>query len=240
MATLAANAPLTRLVGQHNSVPCVDADIIYEGAAVGDNGSGYGRPLSTGDKFLGHAVDKVDNAAGAAGAKNIRMLGPEHYRLEVALVGLITDVGQPVYMSDDATYIFSGGGTSYVGFITRYVSATKMEVEFCVGEFDEFGANAWREQKTDDYTADISDSGKIIYLAVKDKTITLLATVAGMEITIVFNGATGSDLELAGGDGKKLTNTYGTAKRGDFLKLIGDGSAGWAIVGMRGTWAQES
>jgi len=256
MTTLAANAPIIQALGQHNSVPIIAADIVYEGAAVGDNASGYGRPLVAGDKFLGHSVDKVDNTSGAAGAKDIRLLSGR-YRLEVALVGLITDVGQPVYMSDDATYTFLAPGNSYVGVITRYVSATKMEIECRVGEFDEFGPDQNRDLKVDDYTIDAEDNGKIIYLGTKDKTITLIATVAGYRIRIVYCGATGTDLEIsvdpntsdnflggcdhaAGGDGKKLTNTTATAKRGDYLDLIGDGTAGWNIVGKRGTWAQES
>jgi len=257
MATLAANAPLIHALGQHNSVPIIAADIVYEGAAVGDNAAGYGRPLVAGDKFLGHSVDKVDNAtvAGAAGAKDIRLLSGR-YRLEVALVGLITDVGQPVYMSDDATYTFDPSGNSYVGVITRYVSATKMEIECRPGEVDEFGPDQNRDTKTDDYTTDIQDSGKIIYLGTDAKTITLVATVAGYRIRIVNIGGFGvagiavdpnaADLFLggcdnaAGGDGKKLTNTKATAQRGDYLELISDGSTGWTIVGMRGTWAQES
>ena len=95
MATLADNSPLTHLVGEHNSVPIIASDIVYEGAMVGDNGSGYGRPLVAGDTFLGHAVDKVDNTSGSAGDLNITLL-TGRYRLKVALVGTITDVGRPV------------------------------------------------------------------------------------------------------------------------------------------------
>ena len=256
MTTLAANKQLPKVIGEENTVPIIAADIVYEGAAVGDNASGYGRPLAAGDRFLGHSIDKVDNASGAAGDKNIRLL-TGRYRREVALAGTITDVGQPVYASDDDTYTFSAPGNSFVGVVSRYVSATKMEVEFRVGEYDEWGPDQNRDLKVDDYTTDAEDNGKIIYLGTKDKTITLIATVAGYKITIVYIGATGTDLEIsvdpnasdnflggcdhaAGGDGKKLTNTTATAKRGDYLQLIGDGTAGWNIVGKRGTWAQES
>ena len=88
------------------------------------------------------------------------------------------------------------------------------------------------------------------------KTITLIATVAGYKVTVVNAGAdavagimvdfNAADLNLggcglaAGGDGKKLTNTKATAKRGDYLTFIGDGSAGWNLVAKRGTWAQEA
>lgn len=262
MTTLAANSPLTHVVGEHNSVPVIADDIVYEGAMVGEDGSGYGRPLVAADRFLGHAIDKVDNTGGSAGDKDIRILTGK-YRLEVALAGAVTDVGQPVYASDDATYTFVGasasGAHSYVGVATRYVSATKMEVEFRPGECDEFGPNLNRILKTDDYTTLAGDNGKIIYLVNTGaaKTITLIATVAGYKITVVYAGADAADEEIAvdfnaadknlggcgmaaGGDGKKLTNTTATARRGDYLSFIGDGSAGWNMVDKRGTWAQEA
>src|SRR3989304_3814229 len=114
MATLAVDAPMTKVEGFLGSVPIIANDIVYEGAMVGDNGSGYGRPLVAGDKFLGHSISKVDNtatgltgAAGAAGDLNIS-LASGRYKLIVALVGLIADVGQPVYASDDSVLTFVG------------------------------------------------------------------------------------------------------------------------------------
>jgi len=257
MATLAANSPMVHVKGDNNSIPIIAADIVYEGAMVGDNGAGYGRPLTAGDVFVGHSIDKVDNAAGAAGAKNIRLL-TGRYRQVVALVGLITDVRQPVYASDDAVYTFEAASNSYVGVITRYVSATKMEVEFRPGEFDEFGNNTNREVTSVDKTLDLADGGKIIYVDTDTKIVTLdaIATaLSGYQVTIV-NGAgfgvagividpdgtevmsNGCDL-AAGGAGKKLTNTKATAQRGDFVTLAGN-ATGYQIINMRGTWAVES
>ncbi|MHC4617217.1 MAG: hypothetical protein ACYTEQ_05630 [Planctomycetota bacterium] len=255
MATLAADAPVTEVQGYHNSVPIIASDTVYEGAMVGENGAGYGRPLTAGDRFLGHAVEKVDNESGAAGAKNIK-LRSGRYRLEVALAGAITDVGQPVYASDDAVLTFSAPGNSYVGVVTRYVSASKLEVEFRPGEVDEFGPNPNRVLKSDNYTTLADDNGKIIYVDTDTKIITLIATVAGYKITVVNIAAAGTALIevdfnaadqnlggcglAAGGDGKKLSNTKATAKRGDYLTFIGDGSAGWNLVDKRGIWAQEA
>lgn len=129
MTTLAANSPMTKVKGDNNSIPIIADDIVYEGAMAGDNASGYGRPLVAGDNFVGHSIDKVDNTGGSAGDKNIQLLTGK-YRLVVDLVGLITDVGQPVYASDDSVLTFSAPSNSFVGVISRYVSATRMEVEF--------------------------------------------------------------------------------------------------------------
>ena len=253
MTTLAADSPMVQVLGKENAIGIIAADIVYEGAMVGDNAAGYGRPLSAGDKFLGHNMFKVDNTTGAAGAKNLT-LKTGRYRHVVDLVGVITDVGQPVYASDDAVVTFSAAGNSYVGVITRYVSATQMEVEFRPGEEDEWG-NRTRVAKTDDYTTLITDAGKVIYLGVDTKTITLLATVAGSRFTIVNPAAFGTveihvdpnaaDLFLGGcevaanADGDKMSNTKATQQRNDFIDVISDGATGYTVLGIRGTWAAE-
>jgi len=258
MATLAADSPMAHVLGEHNSVPILAYDIVYESAMVGDNGSGYGRPLVAGDKFLGHAIEKVDNTGGSAGDKNIRLLSGR-YRLVVALVGLITDVGQPVYASDDAVLTFSAAGNSYVGVISRYESATKMEVEFRVGEYDEFGNNVNRVLKSASYTTLITDCGKIIYVDTDAVVITLCigtTVLGGSKITIVNAAGFGvsgliidpDDADLiaggcglaAGADGKKFTNTKATAERGDFLELTFNSTTGWNVTNARGTWAIET
>lgn len=255
MSTLAADSPQVLVTGDMNAIGIIANDIVYEGAMVGDNGSGYGRPLVAGDKFLGHNIFKVDNAVpvGVAGAKNLR-LRTGVYRLVCSLVGLITDVGQPVYASDDQVLTFDASGNSYVGRISRYESATKMEIEFVTCGYDEFGPNLNRVTTAIDKTVDSTDDGRIYYVTVDTKIVTLLATVPGYKITVV-NGAgfgvagivvdpNASDLILggcglaAGADGVPITNTKTTAQRGDYVTLIGDGAAGggWNLVDKRGTW----
>jgi len=257
MATLSADSPQILVTGDMGSVPIIAADIVYEGAMVGDNGAGYGRPLVAGDKFLGHSIFQVVNTSGAAGDKNIR-LRTGKYRMVCSLVGLITDVGQPVYASDDAVLTFAAAGNSYVGRISRYESATKMEIEFETCGYDEFGNNLNRVLKSVDYATLLADSGKIIYVDTDTKIITLVAIATGLsgyDITVV-NGAgfgvagiavdpNGTEV-ISGGcglgpgaAGKKFTNTKATAQRGDFLKLAGN-ATGWNIINARGTWAIEA
>lgn len=256
MSTLSKDSPQILVVGDMNAIGIIASDTVFEGAMVGDNGAGYGRPLVAGDKFLGHSIFQVANESpGIAGERNIR-LRTGKYRLVCLLVGLITDVGQPVYASDDQVLTFSAPSNSYVGKISRYVSATKMEIEFETYGQDEFDPNPNRVSKADDYTTLAADNGKVIYVTVNAKIITLIATVPGYRVRIV-NGAgfsvagivvdpNSSDLMLggcglsAGGDGAAVTNTQATAQRGDFLEVIGDGAAGggWNIVGKRGIWVQ--
>jgi hypothetical protein len=259
---LAADSPMVTELGEFNSIPIIDNDIVYEGAMVGESAAiataGYGRPLTAGDRFMGHAIEQVDNtlAGHAAGAKNIR-LRTRRYKALVTLAGYITDIGQPVYASDDATLTFDAVDNSYVGVVHRYVSTTKMVVEFRPGEQDEWG-NRTRLKKIDDYTTLAIDAGVVIYLGVDTKIITLfdLATaLAGYRITIVNSGAAGvagivvdpnaNDLFVGGSEiaananGHKMTNTKATAKRGDFLTLVSEGTNGFYIEAYRGIWAAE-
>lgn len=134
MATLDVDSPLTMVTGDFNSIGIIADDIVFEGAMVGDNASGYGRPLVAGDVFLGHSLLKVKNTGGLAGAKEIR-LRTGRYRGKVTLAGvLITDVGKEVYASDDATLTLSGSGNTRVGVVIRYDSTNKAVVEFQTNE----------------------------------------------------------------------------------------------------------
>lgn len=130
-----ADSPLTIVTGDFNSVGIVANDIVYEGAMVGDNVAGYGRPLVAGDMFLGHSLLKVDNSGGGlAGAKEIR-LRTGRYRGAVTLTGvLITDVKKEVYASDDNTLTLSASGNSRVGIVIRYEKANTAIVEFQTNE----------------------------------------------------------------------------------------------------------
>jgi len=132
MTTLAANSHLAYELGDVNSLPVIASDIIYQGAAVGDNGSGYARPLQSGDPFRGFAIEKADNSAGSAGDINVQVKREGYVQLSVTSAA-ITDVGRPVYASDDATFNLTGIGTK-VGRIVRFVSSGVAIVEFDADE----------------------------------------------------------------------------------------------------------
>ena len=48
----------------------------------------------------------------------------------------------------------------------------------------------------------------------------------------------GADVTAA--DNKDMVNTLATAKKGDRIELFGDGSAGYYIHDIVGTWAREA
>lgn len=131
MATLAVNTPLVKGVSEVTALPVIASDIIYEGAAVGLNAAGYARPLVAGDMFCGHAAAKADNSASAvAGAKTVTVYRGK-YSAEVTITTVaVTDVGKPVFMSDDAVYTLTRDANSRVGKVTRYVTTNTCMVEF--------------------------------------------------------------------------------------------------------------
>ena len=72
MAKLTNDITRTYELGDTSEYPMLGGEIIYEGAAVGINSSGYAHALQTGDKFAGFAEERVDNTSGTDGQKTIR------------------------------------------------------------------------------------------------------------------------------------------------------------------------
>src|SRR3990167_8796022 len=121
MVTLASDQPRDYFEGDFHDFPMIASDIIYQGAAVGDNGSGYARPLVAGDPFRGFAQLKVDNSSGAAGAKYVRCRTRGDVQLAISALA-ITDVGKDVYASDDGTFTLTAGSNTRIGHVHAWVS----------------------------------------------------------------------------------------------------------------------
>lgn len=135
MTTLAAQKARDFVLGEHQDLPVVATDIIYEGAAVGENGSGYFRPLVAADPFAGFAISTVDNSTGAAGAVNVRVRNRGRVILSVAGVTAVTDEGSTVYASDDDTFTLTSTSNTAIGKVVRYISGTSVEVYFEAASF---------------------------------------------------------------------------------------------------------
>jgi hypothetical protein len=131
MTTLATDAPRDFEIGDHNDLPAIAGDIIYEGAAVGLHSSGYARPLVAGDVFGGFALRQVDNALGAAGEKNVRVIAGGAVVLPVT--GLtIDDFGKPIYASDDNTFTMTASTNTQIGTVKRFISNGRGVVDFSI------------------------------------------------------------------------------------------------------------
>lgn len=255
MTTLAVDKPRVEELGQQNEIPVIATDIIYEGAAVGVvKASGHARPLAAGDKFAGFAISQCDNSLGAAAAKNVRVLSKG--KMKLAVTGaVITDLGMPVYASDDDTFSFVPTGV-FVGFVSRFISAGVVIVDVdAMGHQDPFAGYSVREVKSANYTLDAQDCGKLICVDTDAVVLTLPAIADGFGgATIVNLGAYGTiavtispnvnDMilgpDITGADDKDLINTKATAQRFDRVKLdLGDAD-GYVVHELVGTWARQA
>jgi hypothetical protein len=121
MTTLAADKARTFELGDINEFPVIASEIIYEGAVVGDNASGYARPLVAGDHFLGFAERMAENATIVAGSVNVRVKARGLIMLNISALA-ITDVGKDVYASDDDTFTLTKSTNTRIGYVYRWVS----------------------------------------------------------------------------------------------------------------------
>lgn len=122
MTTLAADKPRNYQIGEFEEYPVIASDIIFEGAAVGENASGYARPLVAGDVFLGFAKEKVDNSTGSAGDKRVKVRPRGFAELPVASLAITDNDLADVFASDDDTFTKSSTGNSLIGYVSRFVS----------------------------------------------------------------------------------------------------------------------
>ena len=126
---LSANTPQKFEVGLFNEIPVAATTTVYEGSMVG-LAAGYGRALTAGDAFVGHAMAKADNSTGDAADIDVHVR-TGIYRAEVTLTSVaVTDVGKEVFASDDATYTLTRGENTCVGRVVRYVTTNTCVVEF--------------------------------------------------------------------------------------------------------------
>ncbi len=131
MATLIADSSRDFQIGDKEDYPVVANDIIYEGAAVGENAAGYSRPLVAADPFQGFAVSKADNATGIAGDVSVTVKTRGRVRLTVAGATAITANDRPaVYASDDDAFTLTATGNSKIGNVSRWIASTDCIVEF--------------------------------------------------------------------------------------------------------------
>jgi hypothetical protein len=135
MAQLTANSPqvYTPPMVTSNSLPVAASTEIFLGSAVGLNTStGYVRPLTAGDVFVGFAEQHVNNSAGAAGAMNVPLM--REGRIQLAVSGAaVTDLNKAVYASDGATFTYTASGNTRIGTVVRWVSTGVVIVEFWTG-----------------------------------------------------------------------------------------------------------
>lgn len=253
MTTLAKDTPRDLVVGQRAEYPMIASDIIYQGAAVGlVTGTGHAQPLTDDDRFVGFAEATADNSDGGAAGLNVRVIRSGSAVLTVTGV-VITDVGQPVYATDDNAFTMVPTAAQFIGFVRRFVGTNTAEVAFDVDNYVDPYAGKIRETlAAASLTLDDEDNAKFIFVTA-DSTITLPVTsLALANVTLVCMGPYGTvqivadpqtadqimGPNLSPAADTALTNTKATAQRGDLITLTYLSHAdGPCITEIKGTWA---
>ncbi len=130
MTTLSGDVQRYYGLGNMAEYPVIATDIIYEGAAVGENGSGYARPLVAADPFLGFAESRADNASGSAGDIRVRVQTKGIIRLPIASLPITSNDRPKVYASDDNTFTLVSTGNTLIGTVLQWESTGIALVEF--------------------------------------------------------------------------------------------------------------
>jgi hypothetical protein len=254
MTTLAANSLRDDVLGGVSAYAVIASDIIWPGAAVGlVDASGHAQPLAAADKFVGFARKKADNSAGSAADINVEVDIRGTKVLSVS-GAVITDVGNPVFATDDNVFVFSPVGGVFIGVATRFVSSGIMEVTFDAQTMHAgypYDGRIW-EVFSADATLAITDTSKGLWMDTDTKVATMLtyAAATAMDVVAMNGGAFGTvaaAVDVAAGDvmsgpddtgagGGISTNTKTTARRGDFIHVSSGGDDGYIIVGKKGIW----
>jgi hypothetical protein len=126
---LIADRNTPRKDGKLIVVPVAAAAVIYAGALVVANATGYAAPGSTATTLtaLGRAEEAVDNTSGADGAKSINVRRGEAFRFKNAAGDAVTQasLGKVCYITDDETVsgTNAGGNTQSVAGIVLDVAS---------------------------------------------------------------------------------------------------------------------
>jgi len=135
MTVLAADKQLEmREPGGIREFPVIGSDIIYKGALVNMDATGYAQPAAdtTGLPFIGVAVEQADNSSGSSGDIVVQVYTTGSFRVVAESgAGAIaqTSVGKICYVVDDAT-VDDGAADNFcaVGMIEEFISATDIWV----------------------------------------------------------------------------------------------------------------
>jgi hypothetical protein len=256
MTTLAANKPRAYELGERNDLTLVASTQIYEGGAVGIvKATGLARPLTSVDRFGGFAEQRVDSTAGADfrwSGTAVRVIDEGQVQLPVT-GATITDVGLPVYATDDDTFALTPVGGVFIGFVKRFVSSGVCVVEFDADAFIDPYAGWTHVLKSANYTVDATNTGDWLWVDTDAVVITLPA-VEGINFVRVGNlgsfGTVGVSVApnaadmiegpgITAADNKAIINTKATANRGDWIEIAQGDANGWSSK-FKGTWARAA
>jgi hypothetical protein len=209
--------------------------------SASNDAAGHAGPLGTSSCNRSSALPRQgDNSAGAARRSTSTWTQGQVVLPVTARV--ITDVGLPVYATDDDTFAFSPVSGYFVGYVHRFVSAGVAIVAFDADWQDPYAG--WTHAlKSANYTVDGADDGKWIWVDTDAVVITLPAVDGIMRprrqprrlwrvrrCDQPGRGRSDHRPGITAADNKDLINTKATAHAAATLAEISIGDAdGWMV-----------
>lgn len=108
---------------------------IYKGAGVSLRADGYAYPARSGtstDIFIGIANETVDNTAGNAGDKSIRVQRNGTHKVAKA-TAVQTDLGTKFYWSDDSTLTATATNNQLAGKAVELIDGSTLRIDIAPG-----------------------------------------------------------------------------------------------------------
>jgi hypothetical protein len=184
---LLKNTPITVLEGKLQAYPLYQAIHAYEGSLIFKRSDGYVTNVAGGNVFLGHAYAEANNANGGDGALEV-FVRTGNYFAKAAVASLaITDLGSPVYASDDGTLVLTASGNSRVGRVAKFISTGIGIVEFCpITKVDGTPGAHIADAKVNYTTGDLDAEAEIIaaFNTTNGKINTLLAELEAFGVLL--------------------------------------------------------
>lgn len=181
------------------------AQTYYPGALVGLNTSGYGTKMddTAQIRFQGISAQPQTTIAsgGSDGDVKLEVVQPRYITMDIASAA-VTDIGRPVYATDDQTASFSPGSFgNLIGYVHSLVSSTSVRIE-CAWES---GRRARKPHQV------ASASGAVV---IKESTVVI--TKAGVAALTIADPA-------AADDGIEMTFISATAQAHTLSNAAGSG-----------------
>ncbi len=125
MAALTDDAERNRKEGVMVSYPVSASEVIYKGALVCDNGSGYAIACADNSSyhFVGVAVEQTDNSSGSAGDDNVRVYKTGVFEIPKSSATQ-TDVGTVMYARSDNEVASSTTNSVTAGYVVDLVDSS--------------------------------------------------------------------------------------------------------------------
>ncbi|MFO0971831.1 MAG: hypothetical protein U1A27_00115 [Phycisphaerae bacterium] len=251
MAALTASRDVDHYVDQELRTYKMGAVKIYKGSLVGVVPStGYARALAAGDIFVGLAYHEVDNSAGSAGDKSIKVYTAGDFAMTLTGAA-ITNIGQWVYATTDNDLTFSAAANAVrVGHMIDLPAANTIILRLDTRRFMGFAGFVTKVNADSPVTLTLADNGKIFNnLGATGAVVFQLPSAPPAGITYRFVAAAAQSVRIKPGandalyvsGAKQADNKYvDFDDEAEHVDVVSNEAGDWLVINSAGTLTVEA